>query len=110
MPNDAEDQLHNIEFINERERLAFEEARFGQLVQDWLVSPVGRYLHGRARGTVETCKEKMLELNPNDEDFEEGFRDLRDEAWAAEHTMMWLADALQNGQVAENLIDEESQQ
>ncbi len=109
MSDDAEDQLRNVEFINERERMAFEEARFGQLVQDWLVSSVGRYLHGRAKITVEQCKDAMLELNPNETDFEEDFRDLKNQAWAAEHTMMWLADALQNGQVAEQLIDEDSQ-
>lgn len=104
---EAEDVLRNVDFINERERIAFEEARFGHTVQDWLVGPIGRFLHGRAKITVEQCKDKMLELNPNDDDFEEHFRNLKDEAWAAEHTLLWLSDALQNGLVAEHQIDED---
>ena len=38
-----------VEFINDQEREYFAEAHLGEQVRSFLVSPAGRYLHGRAK-------------------------------------------------------------
>jgi hypothetical protein len=103
----TEEWMEKIHFINERERELFAAARFGESVRDFLVSEVGRFLHGRAKLAVEECKDKMLTLNPNEADFDKRFRNLKDEAWAAEHFMQWLVDAINDAEMAAQNLDEE---
>ena len=103
----SEEWLQRIEFANERERELFTEARFGETVRSFLVSEVGRYLHGRAVGEVQECQDKCLELDPDEPGFEIEFRKLKQKAHHAETFMRYLADALQNGELAAQQLDDE---
>ena len=96
----SEEWLQRIDFANERERAVFAEARFGETVRQFLVSEVGRYLHGRAVIRLEEIKEQLLELDPDEPGFEAEFRKLKAEGYYAENFMKYLADALQNGELA----------
>jgi len=105
-PN-TEEWMQNIEFINERQRVLFAEARFGELVKDFLMSDVGRYLHGRSKVTVDNAMKKMLDLDANADDFAKQFKDLQEEAYHAEHFMKWLADALTDAELAAQNLENE---
>lgn len=107
-PN-TEEWLEQIEFVNERQRDLFSVARFGETVRGFLVSEVGRFLHGRSKIVMEECKDGMLALNPNDEDFEKKFRDLKDQAWAAEHFMQWCVDAINDAEMSAQNLDNENE-
>ena len=56
--------LPNVEFVNEQERQYFAEAVLGEEVRQFLQSDVGRYLHGRAKGEYDRCRDKMFDLDP----------------------------------------------
>lgn len=96
----SEDWLRRIEFASERERETFAEARFGETVRQFLVSEVGRYLHGRAVIRLEEIKDALLDLDPDEPGFDSEFRKLKAESYYAENFMKYLADALQNGELA----------
>ena len=103
----TEEWMQNIAFINERQRELFVQARFGETVKDFLVSEVGRYLHGRAKIRFEECKDLMIGLDPDQPNFDEKFRALKNEAWAAEHFMQWCVDAINDADQAARNLDEE---
>lgn len=94
-----------VDFINDVERRYFEEARLGIGVQQFLQSDVGRYLHGRAKITLEEVKDKMLELEPSTAGFEEEFYQLKQEAWCANKFIKWCAEGIMNGQNAEQQLE-----
>ena len=104
----SEEWMQRIQFANERERALFAEARFGETVRTFLVSDVGRYLHGRAKAQIEECQDKCLELDPDEPGFETEYRKLKADAVHAETFMRWLADALQNGELAAQQLTEEN--
>jgi len=95
-----------IDFINDAERGYFEEARLGVTVQHFLVSDVGRYLHGRAKFALEEVKQKMLDLDPGIPSFLQEFVGLQKDAWAAESFMKWCAEAIVNGENANHQLEE----
>lgn len=95
-----------IDFINDAERGYFEEARLGVNVQQFLVNDVGRYLHGRAKITLEEVKQQMLDLSSAMPDFQSQFDKLQQEAWCAENFMKWCAEAIVNGENAEQQLEE----
>ncbi len=103
----SEEWLQRIEFANEHERELFVEARFGETVRLFLVSEVGRYLHGRSKLRLEEIKQDMIELDPDEPGFEQKYRKMKTEAYSAEHFMRYLADALQNGEIAAQQLDDE---
>lgn len=103
----TEEWLQNVQFISERQRDLFVQARFGETVKDFLVSEVGRYLHGRSKIRFEECKDLIIGLDPDADDFHQKFRQLRNEAWAAEHFMQWCVDAIQDADQAARNLDEE---
>lgn len=95
-----------IDFINDAERGYFEEARLGVTVQQFLMNDTGRYLHGRAKITLEEVKDKMLELSSAMPDFQSQFDRLQQEAWCAEHFIKWCAEAIVNGEGATRQLEE----
>lgn len=102
----SESGYAKIDFINDAEREYFEEARLGVNVQQFLVNDVGRYLHGRAKLALEEVKQQMLELVSAMPDFQSQFDKLQQEAWCAEHFMKWCAEAIVNGEGAEQQLEE----
>jgi hypothetical protein len=83
-----------VEFISDQERLHFEEARLGETVREFLVSPVGRYLHGRALIQLQEAQTALVDCTP------ENLAELQRSAKQAQTFMFWLADAISNGEMA----------
>lgn len=87
-----------VTFISEQEREYFAEAHLGEQVRDFLVSPVGRYLHGRAKQIVADGKDKLADLNdPTTPEGVVSWKSIKQEMANAESFMKWLAEAMING-------------
>lgn len=86
-----------IEFINENERLTFARARLGSDVLDFLRSTTGRYLHGRAKEDWEQAKEELI--NASIFNLVKYVR-IRQRAKLAQMFMKYCVDAIQDGEVA----------
>ncbi len=107
----GEDALHAVEFTSDRERDLFLEARLGETAKDFLLSDIGRYVHGCARQELEECKEQLLLLDPDlDHEYEVKARRIRTRAWNAEHFMSWLTELIQSGDSAYHQLQEETEQ
>lgn len=103
--------FEHLEFVNDQEREYFCEAKLGEDIAQFLVSEVGRYLHGRAKIQFEEAKQAAIELDHNDKDFPKKFSQVKFEAAVAEKFMTWCADAITSGNNAltqlNNLTDNE---
>lgn len=109
--SNGEDILTTMEFISDRERVLFAEARLGEAVRDFLASEVGSYLHGVATQEYEEAKSELMELDPDlSLDYSKEVAKIRSKAWNAEHFMSWLADLIQQGDNSYNLLQEERDQ
>lgn len=96
-----EADISGIVFIDDMERQYFEEARLGEQVRAFLVSPAGRYLHGRAKLQLEEVKEKLLDLDPrSSESAAKDFECAKLDAKTAQSFMRWCSDAINNGEQA----------
>jgi len=97
---------HNLEFVNDAEREFFEEARLGVEASNFLLSELGRYLHGRAKIELDEARDAILELNAYD--FKDRMEIARHQKNAAcgQAFMRWLVDLIQNGKAAEQQLSE----
>jgi hypothetical protein len=95
-----------VEFINEQEREYFAEAHLGEQVRDFLVSPVGRYLHGRAKQTISECKDKLADLDPTVKGGIAQWKAIKQDMANAEAFMKWCAEAIVNGDNAARQLEE----
>lgn len=93
-----------LEFINKQEQAYFAEAVLGEEVRQFLVSSVGKLLHGRAKLRYEECRNEMFELDPYTAEGKRKFLALKQEAWAASHFLEWIAEAILYGNNAEALL------
>lgn len=98
--------FENVDFLDEKEREYFAEAHLGHQTKEFLHSPVGRLLHGRAKQALEAAQQKALEIDPDSEDALKQLRRVRQEAAIAQLFMRWCADAIENGSAAEVQLDE----
>lgn len=89
-----------VDFIDERERELFARAQLSQQVLDFLAGAVGRYLHGRARQTVEQAQVDALDCNIATFWGRRKFNKLQREADIARQFMKWCADAITDGEIA----------
>ena len=92
--------LSGIDFIDETERQYFAEAQVGQEVLDFLSSPTGRLLHGRAKQEVEQAKRDLLEIDPTTRRGFRKFKQIQAKAQNARRFSQWCADAIQTGNAA----------
>lgn len=90
----------NIEFIDQKERELFARAALSQQTLDFMASPVGRYLHGRAKAEVEQAQVDALEINPFSWWGRRKWRKLQHRADVARSFIKWCADAITDGEVA----------
>lgn len=100
------DRFENIDFTDEKEREYFAEAQLGHQTREFLHSPVGRFLHGRAKLALEAARREALEIDPDSEDALTRLRKLREEAAVARKFMTWCAETIENGLAAEVQLDE----
>ena len=54
-----DDQIDQLEFIDKTERDYFAQAKLGEDIRVFLVSPAGRYLHGCAKQEVENYRDAL---------------------------------------------------
>ena len=95
-----------VHFINEQEREYFAEAHLGEQVRSFLVSPTGRYLHGRAKQVVADGKDQLALLDPTTEEGVVSWKTIKQDMSNAESFMAWCADAIVNGDNAANQLEE----
>ncbi len=110
MPGNGEDVLARIDFVSEHERELFAEAHLGELSRNFLATDTGRYLHGRANAEIDKCKIELLALNPHEKGFREKYQAIQQNAWAAEHFLMWMVEVLNNGEHANAQLQKEAEE
>lgn len=96
----AKEETRGLEFISDEERAYFEEARLGDNARTFLVSDVGRYLHGRAKIQFAEATVAMVHCKPDE------LSDLQWKAQQAEQFMRWLTEAISNGDAAYHQLKE----
>ena len=92
--------INNIDFVDEKERELFARAQLGEQARDFLQSPIGRYLHGRARGEVERCQEEVLLAKPWTFWGRRKLKDIQKRYEIASSFMNWLVEAITDGELA----------
>jgi ABC-type tungstate transport system permease subunit len=103
---DRQEQLSEVQFVDDTEREYFAEAQLGLQVYDFLLSPAGRYLHGRAKLELQIVKDEMAELNPYSFFGKRKWRALKIRQETAESFMRWCAEAITTGSQAEKALEE----
>ncbi len=100
-----EKDFSHLTFVDEQEQLYFAEAQLGHETIDFLHSPVGRLLHGRAKQIVDQAKADLLDINPTTRRGFRRFTKIQTEARQAKWFMQWIADAIEQGKAAAAQID-----
>ncbi len=95
-----------VEFISEQEREYFAEAHLGEQVRDFLVGPVGRYLHGRAKQVIQDGKDKLADLDPTVKGGIAQWKAIKQDMANAESFIQWCAEAIVNGDNAAKQLEE----
>jgi len=99
------DLINQIEFVDNRERDYFAKAQMGEQVREFLTSPVGRYLHGRAKLDYENARNELLDCDPDNFFGRRKFRRLTKKARVAESFMRYLTEALTEASLATHELD-----
>ncbi len=95
-----------VNFVSDQEREYFAEAHLGEQVRTFLISPTGRYLHGRALQTIEKGKDDLLDLDPSTPEGLKEWGKVKSDITNAECFMQWLAEAMTNGDNAATQLEE----
>lgn len=104
--NDDTDLINRLDFIDENERLHFANAQLGEQVRAFLVSPAGRYLHGRAKQQLLQAQEDALTCNPDSFFGRRKLRKIQRSAEVASLFMQWCADAITEGEASYRELQE----
>jgi hypothetical protein len=104
-------KVDDIDFVDEKERELFAAVMLADDVKEFLRStPVGQYLHHRAKITIQQAEVDALKVNP---DGLRGWfyarrklREIRARAEAARTLLGWFGDALVDGNNAEVALKE----
>jgi hypothetical protein len=107
MPDPTQEEiLANVEFVDDREREFFATAVLGIQARDFLISPIGKYLHGRAKLELQVVKDEIAELNPHSWWHRRKWAKLAMRKEAAENFMRWMIEVITDGTQAERKLDE----
>ena len=101
-----EERVAQLEFIDRTEQEYFAQAKLGEDVREFLVSPVGRYLHGCAKQEVGRYRDELEQCNPDSIFGRRKMRRLQKNAKAARYFMIWCAEAIQVGDMAYQQLEE----
>lgn len=108
MNNTDPDLIKRLEFVDERERMHFAKAQLGEQVREFLTSPAGRYLHGRAKLQLQECMEDALDCNPHSFFGRRKLKRIQHDADVARKFMSWCADAITEGEMSYRELQEYS--
>lgn len=100
------DLINRIEFVDEQEREHFAKAQLGEQVRSFLVSPAGRYLHARAKLQLMEAQQEALKCNPHSWFGRRKLVKIQHDAAVASAFMTWCADAIQEGEMSYNELQE----
>lgn len=98
--------INRLEFVDDQERLYFAKAQLGEQIREFLVSPAGRYLHGRAKQQLQGCQEEALSCNPNSFFGRRKLSRIQRDAEVARSFMSWCADAITEGEYSYRKLQE----
>lgn len=98
--------INSVEFIDQREKLLFANAQLGEQARDFLTSPVGRYLHGRAKELADQAREEALDIHPWTPFTRRKLAKAREKAAHASHFIKWCADIIIEGDQALTQLEE----
>lgn len=99
------DLLNSLEFVDERERLYFAQAQLGDEAVRFLQSPIGRYLHGRAKQQADECSAEALSCNPDSYFGRRKLVKLQKKSATALAFMSWCVDIITEGDLAGQELD-----
>lgn len=100
------DLINKLDFVDSQEREHFAKAQLGEQVREFLSGPAGRYLHGRAKQSLEESQEKALECNPHSFFGRRRLVTIQHEAGIAKSFMTWCADAITEGEFSFKALDD----
>lgn len=100
------ERISQLEFVDRTEQEYFAQAKLGEDVREFIVSPVGRYLHGCAKQEVERYRDALEQCNPDSIYGRRKIRRLQKKADAARFFMTWCAEAIQIGDMAYQQLEE----
>ena len=92
-----------IDFVDEREHELYVTAKLGEDVRAFLRTPVGSYIHERAKIQIKQAETDALEVDPDSWSWfrsRNKLRQIRHRAAVARSVYDWLADAILEGDVA----------
>ena len=95
--------MNDIEFKNDEERVLFEEARLGQDALTFLRTPLGKWLQAVAKQEKQNAMEDLLDTecyNPME------ILHKQMDAKIADNFIRWIGEAIQNGRIAEQQLEE----
>jgi molybdopterin converting factor small subunit len=88
--------------MDEEQEVLVRRAIFGKQVEDFLSSDIGRYLLVRAADQAETAMDKLKVCVPTEG---KTVQALQNDIYVAESIRTWLAQAIQDGINALNIIE-----
>lgn len=96
----------DLDRFDDRERELYATMILREDVLEFLRSPVGRYLHGRAKLDLEAAKEDLLDCNPLSWWGRRKILKIQHRADVARSLMRYCVDAINDGNVAEKQLTE----
>jgi hypothetical protein len=84
-------------------RDAFEIARFGITVEQFMLSPVGKYLINRAEMDRDKAIDDFKKVDSNDA---QAVRAVQDRICTPDKIVKWLTEAIEGGRSAQDAIEE----
>lgn len=96
----------DLDRFDDRERELYATMILREDVLEFLRSPVGRYLHGRAKLDLEAAKEDLLDCNPLSWWGRRKILKIQHRAGIARSLMRYCVDAINDGNVAEKQLTE----
>ncbi len=96
----------DLDRFDDRERELYATMILREDVLEFLRSPVGRYLHGRAKLDLEAAKEDLLDCNPLSWWGRRKILKIQHRADVARSLMLYCVDAINDGNVAEKQLTE----
>ncbi len=98
--------INSVEFVDQRERLFFAKAQLGEQARSFLRSPIGRYLHGRAKELADEAREEALDIHPWTPFTRRKLAKVREKSAHASHFISWCADIITEGDQALTQLEE----
>ena len=109
MPQKIEQYLQDaevpLEFEDEREESLVRQAVLGHDIQDWLASPVGRWVAGCAAQDQRDIEEQLTTVKPNTPWRRRRIAELQQKHEAITMAIAWLSEAVKLGATAHRELE-----